>query len=133
MTDAKAWLIGCQEAILQPRIKVVLFSSVTASAISAPAVQGNWMSSRILTRIKAEKHDTMNLQRSTQIQTLDYQGTQFRSTGQFIDLACDAAQERLSCRHRFHIVRDEREDFDILLGSDLPHSGTGAIHAEFER
>jgi hypothetical protein len=110
-------------------VTVRLFGAVVASAISAPEVVGNWMSTRIVARINEHKAGLVSPKNDDKRQHAVYGGVRYTSTGQFIDLTCCATEERTGCRHRFYIVCDEREDFDILLGSDMPHKSGSADKA----
>jgi hypothetical protein len=100
----------------------MLFGKVLGLAVSDAAVQGNWMSPRLIERIRRAKPELFKLQTSGQEQAAYHDGIELRSSGQCIDLTCRADQTRPACRHRFHIVSNKEDRFDMLLGSDIAHT-----------
>jgi hypothetical protein len=101
-------------------VKVCLYEDVQAIAIADLNLRSNYISTRIIQRIRDKATQTLKLQQSLTKSRVTFNGVELDLTGEFIDLTCSADQQPSACRHRFYITRDAPHKFDILLGHSVP-------------
>jgi hypothetical protein len=78
-------------------------------AIFQPKVQENFISHRIVRRLKLKSYPDSSVKKVVS------GGSAIISTGKFVDLACSSEKVTNDCPYRFYIV--ERCPFDLLFGS----------------
>ena len=83
-----------------------------AKAIVVPEVEGNWISSEILDRMKSQP----KRQSHSDIREAAFNKS-FKSIGEYIELSCHRDKSRQPCYHRFYITKNIVK-FDVLLGRD---------------
>jgi hypothetical protein len=111
---------GSNASLTNTSVKVFLYKDIQAIAIADLNLQSNFISTRIIQRIKDKAAQTLKLQQSLTKSRVTFDGVELGLTGEFIDLTCSADQLPSACCHRFYITRDVPPKFDILLGHCVP-------------